>query len=368
MSELPQEALEQSAEQHESRWKGFLRKFGSLIAAVFGIIALGLMFAPIVSYETKIYVGEDKIKTSYPLNIVEMLRGEYPMNWSVVLTLAMLVLGIALCVVATLVKGEKAKEGWSVGAALSFLLAFCLFAISPYLFDWNVTGLSELIENYNGTELAVGGALGIVFSLIAAFFAAVVPFQNREITVAEIAEDGILIALSFGLNFVKIPVGATGGSINFQMLPLMLIALRRGPASGLICGGLLYGFLTCLTDGYGFATFPFDYLVGFGSVAIVGFVRPFVFSASAMSSEKLTAKAIVIGEVAILVAGLLATLVRFAGSTASSMLLYGYDFAAAAEYNAVYIPVTGACAIVALMLLYVPLVKVQKAFPVRKTL
>ena len=174
--------------------------------------------------------------------------------------------------------------------------------------------------------------------------------------------------MSFGLNFVKIPVGATGGSINFQMLPLMLIALRRGPASGLICGGLLYGFLTCLTDGYGFATFPFDYLVGFGSVAIVGFVRPFVFSASAMSSEKLTAKAIVIGEVAILVAGLLATLVRFAGSTASSMLLYGYDFAAAAEYNAVYIPVTGACAIVALMLLYVPLVKVQKAFPVRKTL
>ena len=368
MSELPQEALQQSAEQHESRWKGFLRKFGSLIAAVFGIIALGLMFAPIVSYETKIYVGDKKIKTSYPLNIVEMLRGEYPMNWSVVLTLAMLVLGIALCVVATLVKGEKAKEGWSVGAALSFLLAFCLFAISPYLFDWNVTGLSKLIENYNGTELAVGGALGIVFSLIAAFFAAVVPFQNREITVAEIAEDGILIALSFGLNFVKIPVGATGGSINFQMLPLMLIALRRGPASGLICGGLLYGFLTCLTDGYGFATFPFDYLVGFGSVAIVGFVRPFVFSASAMSSEKLTVKAIVIGEVAILVAGLLATLVRFAGSTASSMLLYGYDFAAAAEYNAVYIPVTGACAIVALMLLYVPLVKVQKAFPVRKTL
>ena len=264
-------------------------------------------------------------------------------------------------------KGEKAKEGWSVGAALSFLLAFCLFAISPYLFDWNAAGFG-LIENYNGTELAVGGALGIVFSLIAAFFAAVVPFQNREITVAEIAEDGILIALSFGLNFVKIPVGATGGSINFQMLPLMLIALRRGPASGLICGGLLYGFLTCLTDGYGFATFPFDYLVGFGSVAIVGFVRPFVFSASAMSSEKLTAKAIVVGEVAILVAGLLATLVRFAGSTASSMLLYGYDFAAAAEYNAVYIPVTGACAIVALMLLYVPLVKVQKAFPVRKTL
>ena len=42
--------------------------------------------------------------------------------------------------------------------------------------------------------------------------------------------------------------------------------------------------------------------------------------------------------------------------------------ASAAEYNAVYIPVTGACAIVALMLLYVPLVKVQKAFPVRKTL
>ena len=87
-----------------------------------------------------------------------------------------------------------------------------------------------------------------------------------------------------------------------------------------------------------------------------------------MSTGKLTKKEFLIGEVAILVAGLLATFVRFAGSTASSMLLYGYDFAAAAEYKAIYIPVTGACAIVALMLLYVPLVKVQKAFPVRKTL
>ena len=89
-------------------------------------------------------------------------------------------------------------------------------------------------------------------------------YDETDFTIRDIAEDGILIAAAFGLNFIKIPVGPTGGSINLQMLPLMIIALRRGPFHGLVSGGIVYGLLTCLTDGYGFACYPFDYLIGRG--------------------------------------------------------------------------------------------------------
>ena len=33
----------------------------------------------------------------------------------------------------------------------------------------------------------------------------------------------------------------------------------------------IFGLVTCLTDGYGFYTYPFDYLIGFGSIAVFGF-------------------------------------------------------------------------------------------------
>ena len=131
----------------------------------------------------------------------------------------------------------------------------------------------------------------------------IAPYQRRPLNIGEIAENGILIAMAFGLNFIKIPVGATGGSINFQMLPLMIIALRRGPASGLICGGILFGLLTCLTDGYGFACYPFDYLIGFGSVAVMGFFRPFIFG---QNQKGYNFK----GEAFLLLAGVLSTFIR----------------------------------------------------------
>lgn len=145
----------------------------------------------------------------------------------------------------------------------------------------------------------------------------------------------------------------------------MLIALRRGPASGLICGGLLYGLLTCLTDGYGFATFPFDYLIGFGSVAVVGFARPIAFSRRCLEAPN-NAKNLAFGEIALLCGGILSTVVRFAGSTASSMVVYGYTFEAAAAYNAVYIPVSGVCAVVPLMLLYPALLRLERLYPSKK--
>ena len=131
------------------------------------------------------------------------------------------------------------------------------------------------------------------------------------------------------LNLIKIPVGPTGGSINFQMLPLMIIALRHGPQHGFIAGGIIYGLLTCLTDGYGFACYPFDYLIGFGSVAVMGFFRKFIF---AKEQNNYNVKGILF----ILLAGALSTAVRYIGSNVSSIVVYGYTLEAALAYNAFY--------------------------------
>ncbi|MBO4540631.1 MAG: energy-coupled thiamine transporter ThiT, partial [Bacilli bacterium] len=202
-------------------------------------------------------------------------------------------------------------------------------------------------------------AMAIALIALASGISLSLAYEEGSFTVRDIAENGILIALAFGLNFIKIPVGATGGSINFQMLPLMLIALRRGPFHGLISGGIIYGLLTCLTDGYGFACFPFDYLIGFGSVAIMGFFRPFILGKEQKGYN-------LKGEIFLFVAGVLSTFVRYIGSNASSMIVYGLDLKGALVYNAFYIPLSGAISLAAIMLLYGPLVMVNTMYPVRR--
>ena len=123
--------------------------------------------------------------------------------------------------------------------------------------------------------------------------------------------------------------------------------------------------LTCLTDGYGFASYPFDYLIGFGSTAVIGFFRPLIFVDESGAFSKLNASGkLVVAEAFILLSGIAATILRMAGSTISSIVLYEYSFVAALAYNATYIPLSGLFGIIALMALYVPLTKIEKRYPV----
>ena len=74
------------------------------------------------------------------------------------------------------------------------------------------------------------------------------------------------------------------------------------------------------------------------------------------------------GELFLFIAGLLATFIRFVGSSASSMIVYGLGFKEALAYNAIYIPLSGAAAIAVIMGAYGPLLRVHHRFPVRKSL
>ena len=89
--------------------------------------------------------------------------------------------------------------------------------------------------------------------------------------VHDIVEIAMFVAIALVLdNFLKIPLGASGGSINLAVLPLVLLALRHGWFKGFVAGGIIFGFISCLIDGYGLVTYPLEYFVTFGSIAIVG--------------------------------------------------------------------------------------------------
>lgn len=331
----------------------FFSQWSFVFASAFGIIAILFLLGPVVTYKTE--VGDTE--TKYAVTLIDYFRNGFTFDWTMWVTLGLLFVGIVLPIIAGfLVRGEKGKENLMIGSALSFLVAFCFLFLSREFFANN----SAEIENYHSVDISWGCAFSILFTVLAAGASTITPYQRRPISVGEIAENGILIAMAFGLNFIKLPIQVQG-SVNFQMLPLMIIALRRGPASGLICGGILFGLLTCLTDGYGFACYPFDYLIGFGSVAVMGFFRPFIFG---QNQKGYNFK----GEAFLLLAGVLSTFVRFVGGTVSSILIYNTTFVAALIYNVGYISLSGILALAVLMAIYGPLVKVNASFPARKSL
>ena len=347
----------------------FLKRYAWAFSIFFAVLAIVFTLLPVLNYEIReevYYVATDKtakLDYVYNVNLITYFTSSFKLNFTMYITIALLGIGI-LFVIASIFKKDLITAG-----GIIFLLAMCMFILSKEFFksDENkVLKFAEIVNETNASQtvsaslhdvqLSWGAALGIAFSNIAFAFTTLL---NQKRTVKEIVEEGVLISLAFVLNFIKIPIGATGGSINFQMLPLMLIALRHGPQHGFVAGGIIYGLLTCLTDGYGFACYPFDYLIGFGSVAVMGFFRNFIFS---KEQQTYNFK----GLLFIFISGTLATIIRYIGSNVSSIVVYQYTLKEALGYNAFYIPLSGLISILALMAIYGPLLKVNARHPVEE--
>ena len=172
------------------------------------------------------------------------------------------------------------------------------------------------------------------------------------------SEIAVLSALAIVLQFINIKIGATGGSINLGLIPLFVIALRKGPTKAFIASAFIYGLITCITDGYGFNTYPFDYLIGFGGCAVLGFFKRLCIADNEKGYSKMGFLYIALGVIG-------ASVIRFIGSSVSSMVNYGYTLVAAAAYNYIYVFVTGAVSLVAIEVLFIPLAKINKLFPVK---
>ncbi|MCL2437581.1 MAG: energy-coupled thiamine transporter ThiT [Coriobacteriia bacterium] len=97
----------------------------------------------------------------------------------------------------------------------------------------------------------------------------------RDSRIRLIAEIGLAVALSIALNAVftlLVPIGMPfGGSLSLNMLPIILLALMRGPFVGVITG-VLVGFSDLMFDPFviSIPQMLLDYPVAYGLVGLAG--------------------------------------------------------------------------------------------------
>lgn len=88
-------------------------------------------------------------------------------------------------------------------------------------------------------------------------------FDTKKLVYSAIA-----VALSFVLSFIKVKVGAEGGSVTLMsVVPIFLYSYFFGPIYGLFIG-IIYGLLQFIQSPYIFtwATFFLDYALAYGSI------------------------------------------------------------------------------------------------------
>lgn len=179
-------------------------------------------------------------------------------------------------------------------------------------------------------------------------------------SVKDICEIAILCAVAIVLDrFIRIGVGSSGGSINISMVPLYVIALRHGWFKSLIAGGVVYGLITCIFDGYGIVCYPLEYFVAYGSVCILGFFAKKINTLLNSSNKKdfILSYGILIGCV------IAATTIRFLCASIDSVILWEYTWGAAFIYNASYVYISGIGVCVLMCLLLISVRNTNKAYP-----
>ena len=94
-----------------------------------------------------------------------------------------------------------------------------------------------------------------------------------------ICECAIMVALALALSYLKIPIGlafgAFGGSIDLVMIPLIVCAMRRGTAAGLVSGLVLGTLKYFLAAGFAvtWESMLLDYSLAYMAVGMAGLLR-----------------------------------------------------------------------------------------------
>lgn len=104
----------------------------------------------------------------------------------------------------------------------------------------------------------------------------------RDKQVSIYVEGALMVALAFGLSWIKVFQAPYGGSVTLgSMVPILLYAARRGPVPGIIAG-TAHGLIQLLVEPY--VVHPvqviLDYPLAFGSLGLAGFFRDRVVAGS----------------------------------------------------------------------------------------
>lgn len=168
-------------------------------------------------------------------------------------------------------------------------------------------------------------------------------------------ECAVLIALAVALCWVEIQVGIFGGSIDFVMIPLFIIAYRNGALYG-IASGLVFGFIKCLIGGgigWGLPSVLLDYVLAYAAVGIAGFFKE-KFWAVELSTFIGCLARFAIHFISGITIYMITVPTEVAGMTFANPVLYSI------VYNALYMLPNTVIAIVVMSLLRYPLKKMKK--------
>ncbi len=178
-------------------------------------------------------------------------------------------------------------------------------------------------------------------------------FDSNKFAIRDTVEIAIFVSFAIVLDFAvfKIKLFANGGSISLVMLPLFIVCLRKGFFKGFIATGIIFGLLSCLLDGYGIVYYPFDYLLGFGSIAIIGLFRKLIFTEKKWKPYFW-----------IFVAVSLVFVSRTLAATVSGIVFYKLSFYSSLVYQLAYVGPSCLISFVGILLLYRPLKTVNKRF------
>jgi len=82
-------------------------------------------------------------------------------------------------------------------------------------------------------------------------------------------EIAVMAAVAYVLGYVKLYQMPNGGSVSLEMLPVVIMAFRRGVRPGIITG-ILLGALQALLGGYiaSFTQVALDYIIAFGVIGL----------------------------------------------------------------------------------------------------
>lgn len=155
--------------------------------------------------------------------------------------------------------------------------------------------------------------------------------RDNRITI--LVEIGLTLALAAVLNTVKVFEMPQGGTVSLVMLPIFILAVRRGAGVGVLAGGL-YGLVDVMIDPFvvHWVQFLLDYPVAYGAVGLSGLLAGTV--KSGIAQGRIT-RALLIGLVPAVIVG---SLGRYAAHVASGVVFFA-EFAEGQPvlaYSAVY--------------------------------
>lgn len=272
-----------------------------------------------------------------------------------------------ICILLTMVSMIVSLFYKKIGVLQGFLLvvAVLIFGFLPQIINSPLPNDPE-ITKYVAAEHSAILIIMIVTLSLSFIFNLSLNLDSIKFTTREICELAMLVALAVVLNFFpKIPL-QWAGSINFQIVPLVIIALRFSPFKTFLSCGMIFGLITCFTDGYGLFAFPLEYLVAFGSVAIISPFRKYILKDRTDNKKGYILPILLL----VLLIGIQTT-IRFLCASIDSYIFYyayldisasGNAITAALVYNAPYTYLTGVATIGVIVALYYPLVLINKRF------